>query len=322
MTHIVCKVCGTALDAASAVRCLRCETPHHPECLEYGQGCSVYGCDPKVADRLDKPRRPDGPRKSEWIIPSNALGEFSSLYMGLPMIVVMLVIPIMNCSSPAVSEIIAKKVEQQLKEQRSRSTSPSASPSLSQLPRDVEVFQPSPSPGASPASVSSAGNAPCPFDEQGFDCQGYDRHGYDRSGFNRDGFDRDGYTISCWDSRWLQFAANRGPRRFGKDGYDQDGFDQEGIDRTGFCRQGYDREGYDRSGFDRSGYDRAGVDRKGFDRKGVPVPSCGDACFGSGYARDGFNRKGIDREGHSREWHEKQGTPACFPKNRSEPARK
>lgn len=180
MTHIVCKVCGTDLDPASAARCSRCETLHHPECMDYGQGCSVYGCDPKETDRLDKPKKQDGPRKNEWLIPPNALGEFSSLYMGLPMLVEMLVVPIMNCSSPAVTERIQEKVEQQLKAQRNKATSPVGSASPSQTSRDVEFLRQSPLPQTSPANDADG------FDQDGYDSQGFDRQDTDRDGHSRE----------------------------------------------------------------------------------------------------------------------------------------
>ena len=38
-----CSVCGDSIDGPLQC-CPRCETPHHPECWEYNEGCAVYGC--------------------------------------------------------------------------------------------------------------------------------------------------------------------------------------------------------------------------------------------------------------------------------------
>jgi len=39
-----CEVCREALGATTAVRCARCETPHHQDCWEFVGRCSVYAC--------------------------------------------------------------------------------------------------------------------------------------------------------------------------------------------------------------------------------------------------------------------------------------
>lgn len=41
-----CGVCRSSfVDAAPSIRhCTACEAPHHPECWEFGAGCSTYGC--------------------------------------------------------------------------------------------------------------------------------------------------------------------------------------------------------------------------------------------------------------------------------------
>ena len=41
-----CRVCGEGI-AAERVQCLRCGTPHHPECWEYTGGCSIFACQSK-----------------------------------------------------------------------------------------------------------------------------------------------------------------------------------------------------------------------------------------------------------------------------------
>lgn len=38
-----CRVCGEAV-TEPVVICTRCKTPHHLDCWQYGQGCSVYAC--------------------------------------------------------------------------------------------------------------------------------------------------------------------------------------------------------------------------------------------------------------------------------------
>lgn len=40
---VICKVCGDPV-TSGVVYCVRCQTPHHRECWNYGHGCSVYGC--------------------------------------------------------------------------------------------------------------------------------------------------------------------------------------------------------------------------------------------------------------------------------------
>lgn len=39
----LCGVCGAGM-APPLVHCSRCQSPHHSDCWEYNQGCSVYGC--------------------------------------------------------------------------------------------------------------------------------------------------------------------------------------------------------------------------------------------------------------------------------------
>jgi hypothetical protein len=43
MDAILCPVCRTSLGERVAV-CARCETPHHPECWEFGERCAVFAC--------------------------------------------------------------------------------------------------------------------------------------------------------------------------------------------------------------------------------------------------------------------------------------
>jgi hypothetical protein len=39
----LCPVCAASLDA-EAVRCVRCESPHHRECWDYVGSCATFGC--------------------------------------------------------------------------------------------------------------------------------------------------------------------------------------------------------------------------------------------------------------------------------------
>lgn len=39
-----CPVCGDAVAEGPARRCPSCETPHHPECWEWVEGCARYAC--------------------------------------------------------------------------------------------------------------------------------------------------------------------------------------------------------------------------------------------------------------------------------------
>lgn len=42
----ICQICGDSLPA-DAIRCRKCQTPHHRDCWEYNRGCSTYGCGEK-----------------------------------------------------------------------------------------------------------------------------------------------------------------------------------------------------------------------------------------------------------------------------------
>lgn len=44
-----CGVCGDRIQGAE-VRCPECEAPHHAECWEYNEGCSIYGCQGVLAE--------------------------------------------------------------------------------------------------------------------------------------------------------------------------------------------------------------------------------------------------------------------------------
>lgn len=45
---VICPVCASALEN-SGVQCRTCGTPHHPDCWDYNNGCSTFGCDGKTA---------------------------------------------------------------------------------------------------------------------------------------------------------------------------------------------------------------------------------------------------------------------------------
>lgn len=42
--EVRCRVCGESLEIRDGVACEACETPHHPDCWEYNQGCAVFAC--------------------------------------------------------------------------------------------------------------------------------------------------------------------------------------------------------------------------------------------------------------------------------------
>src|SRR5947209_5209469 len=46
MSTTICKVCGCKILEGSTISCPRCETPHHADCWEYNNGCSVFACNP------------------------------------------------------------------------------------------------------------------------------------------------------------------------------------------------------------------------------------------------------------------------------------
>ncbi|MEK6237836.1 MAG: hypothetical protein N2C14_24260, partial [Planctomycetales bacterium] len=39
----VCRICGESI-AEEPIFCNACRTPHHLDCWEYNDGCSIYGC--------------------------------------------------------------------------------------------------------------------------------------------------------------------------------------------------------------------------------------------------------------------------------------
>ncbi len=46
----LCKVCGESIEAdAPKVLCKTCKSPHHRDCWEFIGGCSIFGCQEKVA---------------------------------------------------------------------------------------------------------------------------------------------------------------------------------------------------------------------------------------------------------------------------------
>lgn len=42
--NIVCRVCGDQLGTDTVVACRSCGTPHHKDCWDFANLCSVYGC--------------------------------------------------------------------------------------------------------------------------------------------------------------------------------------------------------------------------------------------------------------------------------------
>lgn len=53
-TDPCCGVCGTAMHGATK-RCPACDTPHHFDCWEFAEGCSVYGCAQRLGGSLPAP---------------------------------------------------------------------------------------------------------------------------------------------------------------------------------------------------------------------------------------------------------------------------
>jgi hypothetical protein len=61
----ICGVCGDLIQGPSTA-CPQCETPHHAECWQYNEGCTVYGCQGVLAvvqSQLDQgpPLTPEAP---------------------------------------------------------------------------------------------------------------------------------------------------------------------------------------------------------------------------------------------------------------------
>ena len=47
-----CGLCGDAFEGP-VLACPHCRAPHHPECWEYNEGCTIYGCAGALAAALD-----------------------------------------------------------------------------------------------------------------------------------------------------------------------------------------------------------------------------------------------------------------------------
>lgn len=41
---VTCGVCGAVIEGQRYIVCPSCETPHHADCWDYNEGCSVFGC--------------------------------------------------------------------------------------------------------------------------------------------------------------------------------------------------------------------------------------------------------------------------------------
>jgi hypothetical protein len=54
-----CPVCAST-DRRAWVSCVKCETPHHAECVRYAQKCAVFGCTPDTGAAPKKVRRDVG----------------------------------------------------------------------------------------------------------------------------------------------------------------------------------------------------------------------------------------------------------------------
>lgn len=64
LDEAICPVCAARLDAAvDYVSCLRCESPHHPECWTYMGSCATFGCG---SDRARPSKQPAPEGTPEW----------------------------------------------------------------------------------------------------------------------------------------------------------------------------------------------------------------------------------------------------------------
>lgn len=45
----LCAICRYAVQGSGRILCPRCDTPHHPDCWEYNEGCAIYGCSTSAA---------------------------------------------------------------------------------------------------------------------------------------------------------------------------------------------------------------------------------------------------------------------------------
>lgn len=58
--EVLCPVCGEPV-ARDLVFCRRCKTPHHADCWQFINGCSVYGCGEKTFQTPQPAQRPESP---------------------------------------------------------------------------------------------------------------------------------------------------------------------------------------------------------------------------------------------------------------------
>ncbi|MBI4861015.1 MAG: hypothetical protein HY815_12280 [Candidatus Riflebacteria bacterium] len=52
MEEIICPVCGDRVHDAVAL-CVKCRTPHHPDCAEFVGTCAVFGCGDRRFERVE-----------------------------------------------------------------------------------------------------------------------------------------------------------------------------------------------------------------------------------------------------------------------------
>ena len=63
----VCPVCASHLELEKEfVSCVRCESPHHPECWTYIGTCATFGCGSDRARASNQPAPPAAPEWTSW----------------------------------------------------------------------------------------------------------------------------------------------------------------------------------------------------------------------------------------------------------------
>ena len=60
--EVICPVCGEPV-LRDMVFCRRCKTPHHADCWQFINGCSVYGCGEKACQTPQSAQRPAQPKE-------------------------------------------------------------------------------------------------------------------------------------------------------------------------------------------------------------------------------------------------------------------
>ncbi|MBI4859233.1 MAG: peptidylprolyl isomerase [Candidatus Riflebacteria bacterium] len=115
--EVRCQVCGAGIER-TVVFCPRCETPHHEDCWNYNQGCSIFGCKTSTPLKIDRGQATPAeevPAARERIVGESRAGtgaplkrlRLSTAHSGLAIVVLFLVVaPLAICLWEIVGELL------------------------------------------------------------------------------------------------------------------------------------------------------------------------------------------------------------------------